>query len=196
MFDDDEGRLRHQIVAAHLQLVAVEGFDVSYERIATVAGVPLTTVSEIFPTHEVLNTATIGELFDHYDYSLDNAPALSGDVGAWIDSLCEYVHKDNAELFGQGFWDLALSATKLTGGLVDLVSDRRWLRGRWSRVFAERAWHASGRTDDPPAVLRQAFDVHLTAFATNALLAIGYSIDEVASTTAGLLKAVLAGAIE
>ena len=194
--DGDEELVRHQIVAASLEIVGAQGFGTSLAHIAEAAGVTTEVLLQHFGTREQLNTATIGELFDRYDYSFDNAPVPGDDLSAWIDALCAYVHKENLEVFGQGFWDVALSVHKLTGGLVDFASERRWLRGRWSRVFAEQAWRAAGRNGEPPQVLVEAFDVHLTAFATNAFLAIGYSLDEVATTSAGLLKAVLAGALK
>jgi AcrR family transcriptional regulator len=196
MADDDWERVRRQIVTASVALVATEGFGVQPTRIAEAAGVDPELIPQYFATRELLNTATIGELWDLYDGSLDNAPAPGDDIGAWIDALSAYVHNDNFELFGQGFWDLALSASELTGGLVDLVSERRWLRGRWSRTFAEAAWRGSGRKDEPPAVLVRAFDMHLNAFSTNGLLAIGFSREEIAVTTGEILKAVLDGLLE
>ena len=113
--DGDEELIRHRIVAASLEIVGAQGFGTSLAHIAEVAGVTPEVLLQHFGTRELLNTATIGELFDRYDYSFDNAPVPGDDLSAWIDALCAYVHKENLEVFGQGFWDVALSVHKLTG---------------------------------------------------------------------------------
>src|SRR5207253_2457826 len=104
-------------------------------------------------------------------------PEPDAELATWLHELFVEVHRLNADL-GHAYWELAALSDSLEGEYAELAAVRRRARTKLVDAVTTTAWElgggggsgsGSGR-ERPPRWLFDAFAIHLSSFATRALV--------------------------
>lgn len=191
--DDTRSRTRNRIVEGARVVVAGSGLGFTIDEVAAQAGVSRRTVFRYFATHDDL----VAEIFRETSRAIlelvPTAFAPEGDLEDWLAVAMARVHSFIRTFIGRAFWDAYGDRVELSPGtqaeLTKVLEQRRMFSGQ----TAAAAWSASGGAGDPPAWVRDAFEVHASGFTTFALPT--QSPEELGVLSARILGAVLAAAL-
>lgn len=156
-----------RILRAARGVLARRGLDTTVDDVATAAGVSRRTVFRLFDTRDHLIAAAVRDGIRSYGEHL-LPPAADGNLEGWLVDAMVTVHRLNAR-HGRIYWELSGFGTALEGEMAEVAEERRRGRVELVRVFTNTLWQAAGGTGRPPAWLRDACAVQLSAFATRAL---------------------------
>ena len=179
-------------------VVARRGFDATVHEIARESGVSPRTIFRHYSTHSHLILATVTDMFEACGRRpIEGLPVLEQDLDGWLEVLAVTVHSRNAEVLGRAFWDLHAPNLADSETLAPLVTIRREARRGGVRYLATITWEAAGGVGEVPDELVSAFALHLSAFATQALMIdFDRTPAEIGVVTAGILKTLLGSAVE
>lgn len=189
---------RSRIRRAAMAVVARRGFDATVDEIARESGVSPRTIFRHYTTHGYLILATVEDMFDACGRRpIEGLPVLEEDLDGWLEVLAVTVHTRNAEILGRAFWDLHAPSLAESDTLAGLVAIRRAARRGGVRHLATITWAAAGGAGEVPDELVSAFALHLSAFATQALMIdFDQTPSQIGVMTADILKALLARAVK
>src|SRR3954451_15336872 len=192
----EEQRLvaRTRIERAAASVLRAKGLAATVEEVAAAAGVSIRTVFRHYGTRDhMIVTALRGEL-RHYRDTLPR-PAADAELSTWLRDLLIEVHHLNAEA-GRAYWELAASGDSLEGEFAELAAVRRSARTKLVNAVTSSAWRLARQTGRPPPWLVDAFAIHLSSFATRALVAdFGRTPDDVAEASTRTLLAAIREAV-
>src|SRR5581483_513440 len=157
---------RDRILRATRQVLAERGLATRVDDVAAAAGVGRRTVFRHFETRDALLAAAVTDGIRSYGDHIPR-PAPGAALDDWLQEALVAVHGMNAR-HGRIYWELAF-APDLDGELADVAETRRLARRQLVRRIADWSWQAAGGRGRPPAWVVDAFAVHLSAFATQAL---------------------------
>lgn len=184
---------RNRILRAARHVLAERGLATRVEDVAAAAGVGRRTVFRHFETRDALLAAAVTDGMRSYGDHIPR-PAPDARLDEWLEEALVAVHRMNAR-HGRIYWELAF-APDLEGELAEVVDTRRSARRQLVRRFTDWAWKAGGGGGRPPAWLVDAFAVHLSAFATQALVDdFGRRPDDVGWVAARALSAAVKQAV-
>ena len=192
----EKGPTRDRIRTAARLVLARRGFAATVDEIAAQAGVSPRTVFRHYPTRDELFVDAVKAMFEACGARpIPGLPAPTDDLDGWIEGLAITVHKRNAEIVGQAFWDI--HAPHMPETLAEIRRLRKQYRVPGVLHLADRAWKAAGGTGPPPAVLTRTFGLTFSAFTTQALM-IDFELtpEQIGEVTAGILKAAVAAALD
>lgn len=152
------------------------------------------TVFRYFPTRMALLAAALRDSLQRYR---EHVPELgaSDDVDAWLSTALVAIHSLNARS-GRVYLQLALESEMPTE-LAGVYEERRNMRVALVNDFTTAAFTAAGGAGDPPGWLFDAFAVHLSPFATQALAAdFDRSAEESGRAAADILSAAVRFAVD
>jgi len=181
---------RARIERAAAAVLREKGLAATVEEVAAAAGVSIRTVFRHYGTRDhMIVTALRGEL-RHYRDTLPR-PAPDAELAPWLHDLLVEIHHLNAQL-GRAYWELAALGDSLEGEFAELAAVRRSARTKLVNAVTTSAWRLAGQSGRPPTWLIDVFAIHLSSFATRALVAdFGRSPDDVAeASTRALLAAI------
>ncbi len=191
--EEQRDHARARILRAARQVLAERGLATRVEDVAAAAGVGRRTVFRHFETRDALLAAAVTDGMRSYGDHIPR-PAADAALDDWLEEALVAVHGMNAR-HGRIYWELAF-APDLDGELADVAETRRQARRQLVRRFTDWAWAAGGGDGRPPAWLVDAFAVHLSAFATQALIGdFGRRPDEIGRSAARALSAVVRDAV-
>jgi hypothetical protein len=128
---------------------------------------------------------------------IDSLPQQVADVDAWLETLAVTIHTRMAEVFGTAFWDIYAPPPPGSAALAEVAELCRVYRLRGMAYMTALAWRSAGGTGEPPEDLTLAFALHLSAHATQALMAdFDRTPIQIGSLTADILKMLLHLAIQ
>lgn len=148
-------------------MLAERGLATRVEDVADAAGVARRTVFRHFETRDALLAAAVTDGMRSYGQHIPK-PRPGASLDEWLEDALVAVHGMNAR-HGRIYWELAF-ASDLEGELADVAGIRRAARRQLVRRVTEWSWKAGGGRGRAPAWLTDAFAVHLSAFATQALV--------------------------
>lgn len=166
--DEQRDVARHRILGAARKVIATRGLDTRIEDVADAAAVSRRTVFRYFPTRTALIAAALRDSLQRYR---EHVPTLEfeRDVETWLTSALVEIHALNHRS-GRVYLQLALDSD-MPPELAAVYQERRAMRVALVNEFTLAAYHAMGGTDQPPEWLFDTFAVHLSPFATTALVA-------------------------
>lgn len=159
---------RHRILGAARTVIAARGLDTRIEDVADAAAVSRRTVFRYFPTRMALLAAALRDSLQRYR---EHVPALDvdGDVEEWLSRALVEIHALNNRS-GRVYLQLALES-EMPPELAAVYEERRHMRVALVNEFTTAAFSAMGGSGEPPEWLFDAYAVHLSPFATQALVA-------------------------
>ena len=170
-------------------MLADRGLSTRVEDVAAAAGVGRRTVFRHFETRDALVAAAITDGMRSYGEHIPK-PVPGASLDEWLEEVLVAVHRMNAR-HGRIYWELAF-ANDLEGELAEVAETRRAARRQLVRRISDLAWRAGGGRGRPPAWVVDAFAVHLSAFATQALAGdFGRRPDDIGRTAARTLAALV-----
>ena len=188
---------RSRIRRAAMAVVARRGFEATVDEIARESGVSPRTIFRHYATHAHLILATVTDMFEACGRRpIEGLPVLEEDLDGWLEVLAVTVHTRNAEILGRAFWDLHAPNLAESETLAALVSIRREARRRGVGHLAAITWEAAGGAGEVPDELVSSFALHLSAFATQALMIdFDKTPAQIGVMTADILNALLCRAV-
>jgi len=184
---------RDRILRAARLVMAERGLATRVDDVAVAAGVGRRTVFRYFESRDALLAAALTDSMRSYGDHIPR-PEPERPLEDWLDDALVAIHRMNAR-HGRVYWELAF-ARELEGELADVAETRRAARRALVRQFTQAAWRAAGGQGRTPVWLADTVAIHLSAFATEALLGdFGRSPEEVGRVTARALRAVMAAAV-
>lgn len=167
--DQQRDVARHRILGAARAVIAVRGLHTRIEDVAEAAAVSRRTVFRYFPTRTALLVAALRDSIERYVAHMPemDVESVKGDVEQWLSSALIEVHALNARS-GRVYLQLALES-EMEPELAEVEEERRHLRVAIVEKFTATAFQAAGGVGAPPQWLADAFAVHLSPFATEAL---------------------------
>jgi len=189
---------RSRIRRAAMEVVARRGFDATVDEIAQVAGVSPRTIFRHYASHDRLILATVKDMFEAFGRRpMEGLPPPTDDLQGWLEGLASTVHRRNAEILGEAFWDIHAPNVNASEVLCEVAALRRDYRVRGVRHVAGLAWRSAGGTGEPPEALVSAFALHLSAFATHALMVdFDQTPAQVGALTSDILQRLLRSAVD
>ena len=170
-----------------------KGLAATVDEVATVAGVSVRTVFRHFGTRDHMVATALRAQLRRYRDTLPR-PAPDAELETWLNELLIEVHRLNADL-GRAYWELAALSDSLEGEFAELAEVRRAARTKFVHRVTATAWSLAGGRGQPPRWLVDAFAIHLSSFATRALVAdFGRDPEDVAEASTQALLAALARA--
>jgi AcrR family transcriptional regulator len=191
--EEQRDHARSRILRAARQVLAERGLATRVDDVAAAAGVGRRTVFRHFETRDALLAAAVTDGMRSYGDHIPR-PATGAALEEWLEEALVAVHGMNAR-HGRIYWELAF-APDLHGELADVAETRRQARRQLVRRFTDWAWTAGGGGGRPPVWLLDAFAVHLSAFATQALIGdFGRRPEEIGRSAARALSAAVRQAV-
>jgi AcrR family transcriptional regulator len=203
---------RARIRRAAMEVVARRGFDATVNEIALQSGVSPRTVFRHYVSHDRLIAETVRDMFeasgrypdvdsprdvDDLAAWIDSLPQQIADVDRWLEALAVTIHTRMAEVFGTAFWDIYAPPRSGSEALAEVAELCRVYRLRGMHYMAALAWRSAGGAGEPPADLTLAFALHLSAHATQALMAdFDQTPAQIGALTADILKVLVRRAVE
>lgn len=187
--DEQRELARQRILGAARRVVATRGLDTRVEDVAEAAAVSRRTVFRYFPTRDELLAAALRDSLHRYR---EHVPWLEsgGDLDTWLREALVAVHRLNARS-GRIYLQLALERD-MPEELAAVYAERRQMRIALVSRFTTTAYEAAGGEGAPPAWLLEAVAVHLSPFATQALVGdFDRSPEESGSAAAQILSAAI-----
>ena len=181
--------VRSALIEATSRLLFERGADVTLDDIAATARVGRRTIFRYFGGKDDL----VAEALAAYFRSLaDEVPTRDGrDVKTWLRDVAATIHAQNLRI-SAGYLELA-SRRRDIASISDFL-DRPGRVRRRDRMaaLAQEAWSASDRPGSPPAIVIDAFLLHLSVHGTEALrLHARLDADAMADLTAMSLVAII-----
>ncbi len=181
--------VRQRILAASRTIGAKHGLALRMADVAEEAGVSKRTLFRHFGSREELIRQTFQLGLDGYAQRVPR-PSADEEPRDWLERALVRVHHLNSHI-GRLWWDLA-SHVAGTGDVDFDTTFNQESRATIVERFAADAWSVFGGTGAPPNWVRQAFGVHMSAFATRVLTDdFGCTLDDAGRATAQALEAVL-----
>jgi AcrR family transcriptional regulator len=196
---EEQGELtRSRIRQAAMDVVARHGFHATVDEIARASGVSPRTIFRHYATQAGLILATVRDMFQAVGRRpIEGLPSPDEDLDGWLEVLAMTIHKRNAEIIGNAFWDLHAPDMEESETLGDVAALRRSARLSGVRSITSIAWRAAGGMGDPPSSLALAFALNFSTFATQALMIdFDQSPAQIGLLTAEILKLLLRQAVE
>lgn len=186
--------VRARILRATRQVLAKRGLATTVDEVASESGVSRRTVFRHFPAREQLFAAAIRDGLRSYGRHLPRAQRGT-DTAEWLTEIVIAAHRLNAKN-GRIYWELHALGPELDGELAAVAEERREGRDRFVARVCGNAWKQAGGKGSPPGWLHDAFAVHLSAFATQALAGdFGRTPEEAGRSSAKVLLASLDAAL-
>ena len=195
-----------------MEVVALRGFGATVEEIAQLSGVSPRTVFRHYVSHDRLLAATVKDMFEaSARHPTEGLPRLADDFDGWLEGLPRHVDDLDGWLENRRRHDPHQSGAHLRPGLLghprpngkwtpalsEVAALRRQFRLQGVRYLTTLVWKTAGGVGDPPEDLVLTFALHLSAFATQALMIdFDQTPAEVGNLTADILKACVDRAIE
>lgn len=184
---------RDRIERAAWSVLRERGLAATVEDVAAAGAVSIRTVFRHYGTRDRMIVSALRAQLHHYGDTLPR-PGPDAELGPWLHELLIEVHRLNAEQ-GRAYWELAALGDTLEGELAELAAVRRAARTRFVNRVAAAAWGLAGQRGRPPQWLVDVFAIHLSSFATRALVAdFDRRPQDVAEASARALTAALAAA--
>ena len=190
---------RSRIREAAMKVVAMRGFDATVAEIAELSGVSPRTIFRHYA--RATTDSYAATVKDMYDTSGDNAPSPgcrrpNTDLDGWLEGLAAVIHTRSADIIGEAFWDLHASQPRCVGGARRSHAIRHEYRVGGIRYLTGLAWQTAGGEGEPPEKLVLVFGIHLSGFATHALMTdFDQTPQQIGALTAEILKMSLARAL-
>jgi len=182
--------VRTRVLRAARKVLAERGLATTVDEVAVAAGVSRRTVFRHFTTREQLFADAIRDGLRSYAGHLPRAERGT-DIEEWLTEILVAAHRLNAKN-GRIYWELHALGPELDGELAAVAAERRAGRDRFVERVCGNAWKQSGGAGKPPDWLLDAFAIHLSAFATQALIGdFGRSSEEAGRSSAKVLLASL-----
>lgn len=183
---------RNRILAGARMVLVERGFEGTIDDVAVAAGVSRRTVFRHFSTHDELFGEAIREIVSTVRSSVPGPPQPGEDVETWLTDTAVQLHALHAQFVGRAFWDVHVPRSSVSSEILTVLGDLERRRRDYGVRLATGAWSSLGGSDDPPAVVVDAFLLQLSPFATHAFA--GYSPVEVGRACARILWMVLVAA--
>jgi len=176
-----------------MAVVARRGFDATVAEIADISGVSARTIFRHYASHDQLIASTVKDMFEECGRGpVEGIPRSSEDLDGWLEGIAGTIHKRNAEIIGDAFWDIHAPRHNASDIFLELDAYRREFRTRGVRYLTARAWRAAGASGDPPDELVLAFALNFSVFTTQALMVdVEQTPAEIGRLTADLLRTLL-----
>jgi AcrR family transcriptional regulator len=180
-----------------MKVVARRGFDATVAEIAELSGVSPRTIFRHYVSHDRLIVATVKDMYEAWGRRpIAGLPTPSDDLDGWLEGLAVVIHVRSAEIIGDAFWDLHAPNPNASDVLREVHAIRHEYRVRGIRYLATLAWTTAGGVGEPPESLVLAFAIHLSGFATQALMTdFDRTPQQIGTLTAEILKLSLGRAI-
>lgn len=151
------------------------------------------TVFRHFGTSGQLVATSIDEGRKIVANRVSQLPPPGVDAETWLIETAIAMHEMTRELVGRAFWDIYVerpgTPPEVAASLAGISDLRRQLA---TQITKKTAWSAVGGDGDPPKWVIDAFEDHVSEFATYALDR--YSVEEVGRRSGRILWAVLESA--
>ena len=184
---------RARIERAAAEVLRDRGLAATVEEVAAAAGVSVRTVFRHYGTRDHMVVTALRAQLRRYRDTLPR-PAADAELSPWLHDLLVEIHRLNADL-GHAYWELAALGDSLEGEFAELAAVRRSARTKLVNAVTATAWDLAGGRGRPPRWLTDVFAIHLSSFATRALVAdFGRTPDDVAEASTRALTAALEAA--
>ena len=181
---------RDRVERAAWSVLRDKGLAATVEDVAAAAAVSIRTVFRYYGTRDHMIVSALRAQLQHYGDTLPR-PGQDATLGPWLHDLLVEVHRLNAEQ-GRAYWELAALGDTLEGELAELAAIRRSARTKFVNAVTAAAWKLAGERGRPPRWLVDVFAIHLSSFATRALVAdFDRRPEDVAEASARALAAAL-----
>ena len=191
--EEQRNLARGRIEQAAVAVLRERGLAATVEEVAAAAGVSVRTVFRHYGTRDHMIVTALRAQLRQYRETLPR-PEPDAELATWLHELFVEVHRLNADL-GHAYWELAALGDSLEGEFAELAEVRRTARTKFVNNVAARAWGLAGRDGRPPRWLVDVFAIHLSTFATRALVAdFGRRPDDVAEASTRALMAAIGSA--
>jgi AcrR family transcriptional regulator len=180
-----------------MNVVARRGFDATVAEIAQLSGVSPRTIFRHYSSHDRLIVATVKDMYEAWGRRpIAGLPTPDADLDGWLEGLAIVIHTRSAEIIGEAFWDLHAPNPNASDVLHEVDALRHEYRVRGIRYLTALAWGTAGGVGEPPEDLVLAFAIHLSGFATHALMTdFDQTPQQIGALTAEILKVSLDRAI-
>jgi len=180
-----------------MQVVARRGFDATVAEIAELSGVSARTIFRHYASHDRLIVATVKDMYEAWGRRPIGLPTPTEDFDGWLEGLAITVHSRCAEIIGEAFWDLHAPDPDASDVLHEVDALRHEYRVRGVRYLVELAWRTAGGVGAPPEDLTLVFAIHLSGFATHALMTdFDQTPAQIGKLSAEILRMALARALD
>ncbi len=187
--DESRANARARILQGASRAVVRSGLGATIDEVADEAGVSRRTVFRYFATHGELIVETIKSTVALIAEQLPAPPTPGQSVQSWLESSMVRMHGISRELVGRAFWDLDIEHPDQPPEVTAALAAVGRQRHTFASYIAKHAWTALGRTGSPPRWVLDAFNIHVTGFATYAFME--YSATETGRLSSQVLWAVL-----
>ena len=185
---------RRRILTATKRMLAEHGFAVTVDQVADAAEVGRRTVFRYFATRDALLAAALDDWFNDYAARLPPGPQAGQDPRAWLAELALQIQLLNAEL-GDFVWEIQGSRSRLAEANETVFRALSTLRVETRTRYANDAWLAFGGVGQPPGWVIDAFGIQISGHASNSLLGLGRTPEQIADVVAATLEAVVKHAL-
>ncbi len=181
-----------------MKVVARRGFDATVAEIAELSGVSPRTIFRHYVSHDRLIVATVKDMYEAWGRRpIPGLPTPDADLDGWLEGLATVIHTRSADIIGEAFWDLHAPNPDASEVLHEVDALRHEYRISGIRYLTELAWRTAGGEGEPPESLLLVFGIHLSGFATHALMTdFDQTPQQIGALTAEILKMSLARAIQ
>jgi AcrR family transcriptional regulator len=189
---------RARIREAAMKVVARRGFDATVAEIAELSGVSPRTIFRHYASHDRLIAATVKDMYDAWGRRpIPGLPTPDADLDGWLEGLATVIHTRSADIIGEAFWDLHAPNPDASEVLGEVDAIRHEYRVRGIRYLTGLAWQTAGGEGEPPESLVLVFGIHLSGFATHALMTdFDQTPQQIGALTAEILKMSLGRALQ
>ena len=121
-------------------------------------------------------------------------PSPGTDVEIWLIETAVAMHELYRQIVGRAFWDIHIDRPGMSSEVIAALAGVAAQRHRFNSELANTAWSALGGKRSPPEWVIAAFDLQLSAFATNAMAAYRHA-QQAGHVSGRILWAVLSTAL-
>ena len=181
-----------------MAVVARRGFDATVTEIAQLSGVSPRTIFRHYASHDRLIVATVKDMYEAWGRRpIEGLPTPTDDFDGWLTGLAITIHTRSAQIIGEAFWDLHTPSNHDSDVLHEVDALRHEYRVRGVHYLVGLAWRTAGGIGDPPETLTLTFAIHLSGFATHALMTdFDQTPTQIGVLTADILKMSLDRALQ
>lgn len=181
---------RARILRAAHAVLAERGLETTMDDVARASGVSRRTIFRYFETRDRLISAVMCDWLGAYAQRLPR-PSSGEDPERYLVELLRTTHRLNTES-GRLYWEIATLRPDQPGDLAAAAAERLKARTRFVHASSTTLWRMLGGRGRPPEWVVDAFALHLSAFATQALAGdFSRSPEQVADVSARVLTAAL-----